>query len=142
ILPVMAFKAGRRIDCDLARARDERNWFMQIVEDRLPAPAARLSGAQRGFLRALAAGLRRIDWQVRPPRDLDLAKATALQTLFHEVRRAQGLALVDAMAAIYDSFLEHPFPMQIGLFLVRLEPGFVLERLSAVAPPPSRVAAA
>jgi dihydroorotase len=36
------------------------------------------------------------------------------------------------MAAIYDSFLETPFPMQIGLFLVRLERSFVLARLEAV----------
>jgi dihydroorotase len=132
IVPVMAFKHGRRVDCDLARAQDERNWFMQIVEERPPAPAARLSTAQRGFLAALAAALRATAWEVRPPRALDLRAATALQALFHDVRRRCGLPLAAAMGALYDCFLETPFPMQIGLFLVRLERGFVLGRLDAV----------
>jgi len=132
IVPVMAFKAGRRVDCDLARAQDERNWFMQIIEERLPAPAARLSGPQRAFVAALAAALRPMVWEVRPPRALDLRAASALQALFHDVRRRCALPLAEAMGAVYDCFLETPFPMQIGLFLVRLERAFVLERLDDV----------
>jgi dihydroorotase len=132
IVPVMAFKAGRRVDADLARAQDERNWFMQIAEDHLPGPAARLTARQIDFLATLASALRAVSWELRPPRELDLRQATRLQALFHDVRRAQALPLADAMAAIYDSFLETPFPMQIGLFLVRLERTFVLERLAAV----------
>lgn len=141
IVPVMAFKAGRRVDCDLARAQDERNWFMQIAEDRPPGPAARLTAHQIDFLGALAASLRSVAWEVRPPRELDLRQATRLQALFHDVRRAQALPLRDAMAALYDCFLETPFPMQIGLFLVRLERSFVLERLAAVTAQRSMVAA-
>lgn len=38
-VPVMAFKNGRRIDCDVALAQDERNWFMSIAEDHVPETA-------------------------------------------------------------------------------------------------------
>jgi dihydroorotase len=141
ILPVMAFKDGRRVDCDLARAQDERNWFMQIAEDQPPAPAGRLSARQSDFLASLAAALRPVAWEVRPPRELDLRKATALQALFHDVRRAHALPLAEAMGALYDCFLETPFPMQIGLFLVRLDRSFVLDRLAAVTAQRSMAAA-
>jgi dihydroorotase len=141
ILPVMAFKAGQRVDCDLARAQDERNWFMQIAEERPPEAAARLTTPQREFLAALAAALQAVAWEVRPPRALDLRQATRLQALFHEVRRARALPLRDAMAALYASFLETPFPMQVGLFLVRLERSFVLARLAAVTAPRAMAAA-
>jgi len=40
---------------------------------------------------------------------------------------------------VFDSFLDHPFTMQIGLFLFRLERPFALGRLREVAAP--RVAA-
>jgi hypothetical protein len=38
-VPVMAFKNGRRIDCDVALAQDERNWFMSIAKDHVPETA-------------------------------------------------------------------------------------------------------
>jgi hypothetical protein len=33
---------------------------------------------------------------------------------------------------VFDCFLEHPFTMQIGLFLLRLDRGLALERLAQV----------
>ena len=141
IEPVMAFKAGRRVDCDLLRSQDERNWFMQIAEEQPPTPATRLTGPQRTFLAALATALRDVDWVVRPPRALDLADATRLQALFHDVRRRHALPLATAMSALYDCFLETPFPMQIGLFLVRLERAFVLARLGEITAGPTQAAA-
>ena len=35
--------------------------------------------------------------------------------------------------AVFDSFLDSPFTMQVGLFLLRQERGFALERLKTVA---------
>lgn len=140
IEPVCAFKDGVRYDSDLARGRDEKNWFMQVADDHLPATVARLTGAQTAFLRDLAAALEPVDWTVPDPQRCDLGKATELQELFHRVRRAHGLPLRDALQGVFDSFLDHPFTIQIGLFLLRLERPFALERLRAVAP--SRSAAA
>jgi hypothetical protein len=45
----------------------------------------------------------------------------------------QGIPLKDALQAVFDSFLDHPFTMQIGLFLFRLERPFALGRLREVA---------
>jgi dihydroorotase len=114
---------------------------MQIAEERPPTPAARLNAPQRAFLASLATALRDVDWVVRPPRALDLRDATRLQALFHDVRRHHALPLATAMSALYDCFLETPFPMQIGLFLVRLERAFVLARLGEITAGPTRAAA-
>ncbi len=131
-VPVMAFKNGRRFDSDLMRAQDERNWFMHIDEANAPM-AHRLSSRQLEFLTALAEALSRTDWIVLPARQVDLEKATELQDTFHAVRQMQGLPLREALTAIYDCFLENPFTMQIGLFLVRLERSFAIGRLNQVA---------
>ena len=40
--PVMAFKKGRRVDCDMTRGQDERNWLIQIAEDAPPDAVSRL----------------------------------------------------------------------------------------------------
>jgi dihydroorotase len=133
IEPVMAFKAGRRFDSDLMRCRDERNWFMQIADDHLPQTAASLSNAQTAFLGTLGAALEDVRWEIGRPEDLDLERATELQEIFHRVRRQRGLPLREALQAVFDSFLDHPFTMQIGLFLLRLERPFALARLNAVA---------
>ncbi|MCW5773348.1 MAG: amidohydrolase family protein [Rhodospirillaceae bacterium] len=133
--PVMAFKDGRRFDSDLARAQDERNWFMQLSEDSVPGRAARLSPAQLAFLATLATELRKMEWEVKPARRLDLDCATALQDAFHRARDRHALPLREALTAVYDSFLESPFTMQIGLFLARLERTFALSRLDQVARP-------
>lgn len=131
-VPVMAFKDGRRFDSDMMRAQDERNWFMNIDEEKAPK-AHRLSSRQVEFLAVLADALSRADWVVLPARQVDLEKATALQDIFHDVRQQQGLPLRDALTAVYDCFLEDPFTMQIGLFLVRLDRSFAIGRLNQVA---------
>ncbi len=133
IVPVMAFKDGRRFDCDVTRCQDERNWFMQVAEDAVPPAADRLSGAQLRFLSALAAALATTDWSLPSGKEISLEKATELQDLFHRVRLEQSLPLADALLAVYNSFLENPFAMQIGLFLIRLDRGFAIERLKTVA---------
>jgi dihydroorotase len=132
IVPVMAFRDGIRFDCDFTRCLDEGNWFMQIVEDRVPKGAHRLTGAQRDFLATLTRALGAIEWELISVQ-LDLDKAFELQDAFHAARRRHGLALADALRAVYDCFLERPFMTQMGLFLIRLERSFALDRLAAVA---------
>ena len=123
---------GIRFDCDLSSCQDEKNWLMQVVEDRIPSAADDLSELQLEFLAALAAALRRIDWDLPSPQ-LDLAKATELQDVFHGVRRQHRVALADALRAVYKCFLDRPFMMQIGLFIIRLDRAFALCRLEEVA---------
>jgi dihydroorotase len=132
IVPVMAFKAGARVDCDLDRCQDDRNRLLQIAEEAPPAASARLAPAQLGFLRSLAAELAGIEWEMSSPRRQDLVAAGALQAAVRRAQAAHGLALRDALTAVYDCFLEQAFAIQIGLFLLRLDRRFVLERLDAV----------
>ena len=49
------------------------------------------------------------------------------------MRKDHDLALKPALEAVFDSFLDHPFTMQIGLFLLRLEKPFAIQRLREVA---------
>ena len=133
VMPVMAFKDGVRHDSDLERCRDERNWFWQVAEDSAPEAAFRLNAAQRAFLGALATALEPVEWQIDSRRQLDLFAAIRLQDCFHAVRGATGLPLKEALEAVYDSFLVHPFTMQIGLFLFRLDKPFALRRMREVA---------
>jgi dihydroorotase len=139
IVPIMAFRDGIRFDCDFTRGLDERNWFMQVIEDRLPDRAQLLTDAQRDFLLTLVRALSAIQWQLVSVQ-LDLDKAFELQGAFHVARRYHGLPLKDALRAVYDCFLERPFMTQIGLFLIRLDRGFALERLAAVAATRGRAA--
>jgi dihydroorotase len=139
IVPVMAFKDGRRFDSDLARCLDERSWFMQVIEDRIPGRAARLAPAQLKFLAALGGALSEIEWKLTAPQ-VDLDKAVELQECFHRMRRQLGLPLHEALTAVYDCFLDETFTMQVGLFLLRLERGFALQRLRDVTGPRSLAA--
>ena len=54
IVPTITFKNGERIDCDLERCQDERNWLIQIAEDHEPEGMKRLTAAQVAFLGVLA----------------------------------------------------------------------------------------
>jgi len=131
-VPTMAFKDGKRFDCDFDRCLDERNWFMQIAEERIPPTADHLSAAQREFLRSLAASLSGTDWKLTS-QQVDLVKARDLQDIFHRTRIQHGLAIRDGLTAVYDSFLDNKFTMQIGLFLIRLDREFALKRLNEAA---------
>jgi dihydroorotase len=133
IIPLITFKNGKRFDADLAMAQDETNWFLQFAEDHVPAAAGALSERQRSFLNALAASLSPIEWQVGSAEHLDVDKALELQDTFHRVKTKQGIPLGDALRAVYASFLDYNFTMQVGLLLIRLERSFALRRLRDVA---------
>jgi dihydroorotase len=133
IVPVMTFKDGVRYDADLALAQDERNWFLQIAEEEVPEAAEALSPVQRRFLAALAEALGGTEWKVTSAEYLEVDDAIRLQDLFHQVRAGFALSLAEALRAVYASFLNSYFPMQIGLLLVRLDRKFAMKRLAEVA---------
>ncbi|HTP84380.1 MAG TPA: amidohydrolase family protein [Alphaproteobacteria bacterium] len=133
LVPVLAFKNGRRVECDLARAADERNWFLQIAEDHVPAAAKNLPAHKLAFVEALAADLGDIDWATPEPQRVSVRKALELRAAVERARCAHGLSLAEVLDTIYDCFLDHRLPMQIGLFLVRLDRAFALSRLREVA---------
>ena len=133
IVPLITFKNGKRFDADMTMGLDESNWFLQIAEDHVPTAAGELSERQRTFLNSLAAALSSTTWEVTSAEHLDIEKALELQEMFHQVRAQHGLALKDALKAVYSSFLDQNFTMQIGLLLVRLEQPFALARLRDVS---------
>jgi len=133
IVPIMAFKCGERIDCDMERCQDEKNWLIQIAEDHEPEGMARLTAAQKTFLGALAGKLAPIQWDEFSVATLDYDKSLILQAAFHQARQEQSIPLRDALIAVFDLFLDHRFTMQIGLFLLRLDRNFALERMRKVA---------
>jgi dihydroorotase len=133
IVPLIAFKNGKRFDADLSMAQEESNWFLQIAEDHVPAAASRLSERQRNFLDDLAAVLATTSWELASAERLDIDKALELQEMFHQVRAKHELALKEALRAVYGSFLDQNFTMQVGLLLLRLEQPFALARLRDVS---------
>lgn len=133
IEPLITFKNGKRFDADMAKGREESNWFLQIAEDHVPERAGALSAAQRSFLGSLASRLSATSWEVSNAERLDIEKALELQEIFHAERADHGLRLKDALQAVYASFLDRPFTMQIGLLLVRLEQPFAVDRLHKVS---------
>jgi dihydroorotase len=135
IEPLITFKNGRRFDADMAMSQDESNWFLQFAEDHVPDRAGRLSDHQRSFLDALADRLTKTAWEPGSAERLDIEKALELQDMFHDERAAHQLPLKDALQAVYASFLDQNFTMQVGLLLVRLEQPFAVSRLRDVSGP-------
>jgi dihydroorotase len=133
IVPLITFKNGKRFEADLSMAQEESNWFLQIAEDHVPSAASRLSERQRNFLAALAAVLSTTGWELASAERLDIDKALELQEIFHQVRAKHGLALKEALRAVYGSFLDQNFTMQVGLLLLRLEQPFAIARLRDVS---------
>jgi dihydroorotase len=133
IIPLITFKSGVRFEANLTMAQDESNWFFQIAEDHVPATAATFSEWQYSFLNALAMNLSLVEWELSSAERLDVEKALELQNIFHQVRDEQALSLRDALRAVYGSFLDQNFTMQIGLLLIRLERSFALRRLREVS---------
>ncbi len=133
LVPTITFKNGERIDCEMERCQDERNWLIQIAEDHEPEGMKRLSGAQTAFLGALAGKLSAIHWDEFSVSTLDYDKSLVLQAAFHQARKEQNIPLRDALTAVFDLYLDHRFTMQIGLFLLRLDRTFALERMRKVA---------
>jgi dihydroorotase len=130
IKPVMTFKGGIRYDVDLEWAQEQKNWLMQICEDKIPAAASSLDSRQKDFLERLALALENLDWSPTP---IDLRIAENISDRFHHARDAVGIPLREALLAVYRCFLEEPFTYQIGLFLFRLQKPFAIERMRAVA---------
>lgn len=133
IVPLITFKNGERFEADLTMGQEESNWFLQFAEDHVPSAAEKLTERQRAFLSALATNLSPVEWELSSAERLDIEKALELQAIFHRVRTEQGLALREALRAVYASFLDQNFTMQIGLLLIRLERTFVLARLRDVS---------
>jgi dihydroorotase len=133
IVPLITFKSGERFDADLKMGQEESNWFLQFAEDHVPSAADTLSEPERGFLDALAASLSSVDWELASAERLNVEKAIELQEIFHQVRAKRGLPLKQALRAVYASFLDQSFTMQIGLLLIRLERPFALRRLRDVS---------
>lgn len=133
IVPRMAFKDGARIDCDMERCLDERNWLIQIAEENVPEAVARLTPRQREFLGDLEAELSKIEWTAADLETFNLAKAMQLHDAFRRVQAGTGMPLQLALSAFFDCFLNHPFTMQAGVFLVRLPRRMALARLRHAA---------
>lgn len=133
IEPLMTFKNGKRFDANMTLGQEESNWFLQIAEDHVPERASKLSEGQRAFLDSLAGRLSSTSWQVTSAERLDIEKALELQDAFHQERASHGLPLKDALRAVYASFLDQNFTMQVGLLLVRLEQPFAVGRLRDVS---------
>ena len=139
-MPTITFKNGERIDCDMERCQNERNWLIQIAEDHEPEGMKRLTAAQTTFLGALAGKLAPIQWDEFSVQTLDYDKSLLLQAAFHQARKEQNIPLRDALTAVFDLFLDNPFTMQIGLFLLRLDRGFALDRMRKVSAAQRKVA--
>lgn len=130
-VPAMAFKRGVRYDVDLTLCQNDKNWILQFAEDHVPEAAGRLSGPQLEFLRALGGALEPIEWRYTLD-DFDLDMAATLQQAVHKTVARQGIALRDALLALFSCFLDSGFTIQSGLFLLQLDKRFALERLRKV----------
>jgi len=130
--PVMVFKNGVRHEINLTLCQDEKNWLLQIAEDHVPEAARQLTDGQLEFLRGLYEKLESWEWTYELE-DLDLDMAVALQHAFHETVSRHDLSLRDALLATFSCFLDNPFTMQIGLFLLELNSDFTLKRIREVA---------
>jgi hypothetical protein len=131
-MPEIAFKAGKRVDCDFVRGQAESNWFMQVAEDNVPAVAGRLTNNQKAFLVSLMNALSNTEWTGHVGSILKVQDAYHLHDVFIQVLKAHPISLREGLQAVFDCFLEHPFTVQIGFFLARLNRQFVVDRLKAV----------
>ena len=58
-----------------------------------------------------------------------MPKCIELHDAFHAVRSASGLPLKVALGAVFDSFLESSFRVQVGVLLLRVGRTLALSRL-------------
>jgi lysyl-tRNA synthetase, class I len=109
-----------------ARTRAARYWLDRIaseeermeLQEKLPARAAELSHAQRGFLHRLAAAAKDGEWTEE-----------ALQAKVFDIARRTPIAQSAAFQAIYRVFLDKPKGPPAGALMAVLERSFVLGRL-------------
>jgi len=108
------------------RAHSARFWLDNFAKDdekvhlqeTLPARAAELGAAQRGFLLRLAAAVKGSEWN-----------ETALQAAVFDTARRTPIAQASAFQAIYRVFLDRPQGPPAGALMAVLPPDFVLKRL-------------
>jgi dihydroorotase len=105
--------------------------MLQIAEDHVPEAAKQLTPPQLEFLRALADKLEGWNWTYSLE-ELDLDMAVALQDAFHDTLSRHDLSLRDALLGTFACFLDNPFTMQIGLFLLQLTSDLALKRIREV----------
>jgi dihydroorotase len=129
IQPAMVFKNGVRIECDLERCQDERNWILQTCEDHIPDRALRFRAPQLVFLARLREALNQVDWPATANPEFDLEKIIELHDVFHRVRSNCELPLRLALQTVFDSFLEDSFRIQVGVLLMRVGRTLALARL-------------
>lgn len=91
------------------------------LQETLPARAAELSAAQRGFLRRLSDALASVAWE-----------DDALQAAVFETARTTPIAQPPAFKAIYRVFLDKESGPKAGNLLAFLDRSFVRSRLSQV----------
>jgi len=130
--PVMAFKNGIRYDSDLELCQDNKNWMLVTAEDHIPEAVNKLSSEQLEFLQLLARDLEARKWKDYTLKNLDLDEAESLQRLFHKSVGRQQISLRDALLATFACFLDEPFTVQIGLFLLMMNHEFTLKRIRDV----------
>jgi lysyl-tRNA synthetase class 1 len=112
-----------------ARIRAARYWIDRIASDEermvlqgeLPARAAELSQAQRGFLRRLAAAVKEGPWA-----------EDALQAKVFDTARRTPIAQAPAFQAVYRVFLDKAQGPPAGALMAVLPRDFVLARLTAL----------
>jgi lysyl-tRNA synthetase, class I len=112
-----------------ARIRSARYWLDRIasedermeLQNELPARAAELSQAQRGFLHLLAAAVKDAPWTEE-----------ALQAKVFDTARRTPIAQAAAFQAVYRVFLDKPKGPPAGALMAVLDRSFVLARLVAL----------
>lgn len=122
IRPVMTFKHGRHVACDVAGGQRPENWRIKPALSEAPAGAASLTPEQRELLRALRPRLDAVAWD-----------GSAITNLFRSTQAEVGLPLKPAIEAITTSLLEVPWPIQVGWLIGKFAREFVLRRFDQVA---------
>jgi dihydroorotase len=130
--PLMAFKRGRRFECDMEMARAESNWLVQYSDEKVPQRAKKLTVRQKEFLRHLADALSQVKWSITPEEEFDYDKALELQAIFHDVRTDHDLTLKGCLDSLYFSFTDHPFSIQAGIFIMCQERDLFFSRIREI----------
>jgi dihydroorotase len=80
----------------------------------------------------LSADIEARKWNDSTLENLDLNEAESLQRMFHRTVGRHEILLRDALLATFACFLDEPFTMQIGLFLLLMNHDFTLKRIRDV----------
>ena len=122
VLPVLTIKDGALYEPDLSRLSAPDNARPRLSRQAPPEPCRAFSVAQRAFLGKLADEVEGRRWQ-----------PAALHRRLHELIAAEGLAIPEALEALFQSFQIRPFMPHAGWFLTALNRDMVVARLRQVA---------